>query len=168
LHITTGDALAHSISEQELKNIRLKKRISKLEDALSPKPLFAEPLAIISLNQMPPSTPRTSTRVRKAAKLMSRVRLCIAKNINKQLNIISQAWEVSSGLINLSQRITSFTEYLKRDLEHHEVFYKNVLSTFIAQVSNLSDYQRNQQQLPSNHNRIKQLRAGWLARIQML
>jgi hypothetical protein len=41
LHITTGDALAHSISEQELENIRLKRRISELEDTLSPKPLFA-------------------------------------------------------------------------------------------------------------------------------
>jgi hypothetical protein len=31
-----------------LENIRLKRRINELEDALSPKPLFAEPLAIIS------------------------------------------------------------------------------------------------------------------------
>jgi hypothetical protein len=58
-------------------------------------------------------------------------------------------------------------EYLKRDLEHDEAFYKNDLSTFIAWVSSLSDYHRNQQQFPSNH-RIKQLRAGWLERIQML
>jgi hypothetical protein len=34
-------------------------------------------------------------------------------------------------------------------------------------VSSLSDFHRNQQDLPSNH-RIKQVRVGWLARIQML
>jgi hypothetical protein len=79
LHITTGDALAHSISEQELENIRLKRRISELEDTLSPKPLFVEPLAIISPDQMPPSTPGTSTQVRKATKLLSRVRLYVTK-----------------------------------------------------------------------------------------
>jgi hypothetical protein len=47
LHLTTGDALSHSITEHELENIRLKKRISELEDALSPRPLFAEPLSIM-------------------------------------------------------------------------------------------------------------------------
>jgi len=41
LHITTGDDLSHSILEKELENLRLKRRISKLKDALSPKTLFA-------------------------------------------------------------------------------------------------------------------------------
>jgi hypothetical protein len=52
-------------------------------------------------------------------------------------------------------------------LEHDELFYKNALSTFVAQVSSLSDFHINQQDLPLNH-RIKQVRAGWLVRIQML
>jgi hypothetical protein len=48
LHRSIGNALANSISEQELQTIKLKKRISELEEALSPKPLFAKPLAILS------------------------------------------------------------------------------------------------------------------------
>jgi hypothetical protein len=72
LHNTIGDDLAHSISYQELENIILKRRISELEDSLSPKPLFAELLAIISPNQIPPSTQGTSTCVSKATKLLSR------------------------------------------------------------------------------------------------
>jgi len=40
LHITSGDALAHSILEQNLENIRLKIRIGELKDTLSSKPLF--------------------------------------------------------------------------------------------------------------------------------
>jgi hypothetical protein len=83
LHITTGDTLSHSISEQELENIKLKRRITELEDALSPKPLFAEPLAIVAPDQMPPSTPGTSVRVRKYAKFLNGVRLYVMENINK-------------------------------------------------------------------------------------
>jgi hypothetical protein len=56
---------------------------------------------------------------------------------------------------------------LQKDLEHDEAYYKNSLSTFIAWVTSLSDYHRNQQQLPSNR-RIKQLKSGWMERIQML
>jgi hypothetical protein len=114
LHFTIGDALAHSISEQELENVKLKRRISELEDALNPKPLFAEPLAIVASDQMPPSTPGTSVRVRKETNLLSGVRFYVAENINRRLDIISQAWEVNTNLRNLSQRITSFTEYLKK------------------------------------------------------
>ena len=47
LHLTTGDVLSHSITEQELEKVRLKKSISELEDALSPRPLFVEPLSIV-------------------------------------------------------------------------------------------------------------------------
>jgi hypothetical protein len=53
LHIFTGDALAHSILEQEMENIKLKIRINELEETLSLKPFIADPLAIIALDQIP-------------------------------------------------------------------------------------------------------------------
>jgi hypothetical protein len=81
---------------------------------------------------MPQSTPGTSTRVKKATKLLSGVRLYVTENINKRLDIISEAWEVSTSLRNLSQWITTFMEYLQKDLEHDELFYKNDLSTFVV------------------------------------
>jgi hypothetical protein len=62
---------------------------------VSPKPLFVEPLAILPSNQIPPSTPRNSTRVRKYTQLLSGVRLYVSKNINKRLDIISQAWQLA-------------------------------------------------------------------------
>jgi hypothetical protein len=65
LHLTIGDALAHSITEQELENIRLKKRISELEDALSPRPLFVEPLSIMVPKIVPQDTLGTSSKVKK-------------------------------------------------------------------------------------------------------
>jgi hypothetical protein len=53
----------------------------------------------------------------------------VTENINKWLSIILEAWEVSTNLRNLSQWITSFVEYLQKDLENDEFFYKNDLST---------------------------------------
>jgi hypothetical protein len=47
LHCSTRDDLFNSISNQELDTIKLKKRISELEEALTPKPLFSYPLAIL-------------------------------------------------------------------------------------------------------------------------
>jgi hypothetical protein len=58
-------------------------------------------------------------------------------------------------------------EYLQKYLEDDEFFYKNALSTFVSRVSSLSDFNRKQQDFPSNH-RIKQVKVGWLERIQML
>jgi hypothetical protein len=89
LHLSMGDALSHSISEQELQNIKLKKRISELEEALSPKPLFAQPLAILSSDQIPPSTPGTSKPIKKVVQLLSGVRVYVVENINKRLKIIT-------------------------------------------------------------------------------
>jgi hypothetical protein len=105
--------------------------------------------------------------VRKSSKSLRGIKLYIVESIHKRLNIISQAWEVSSSLRDFSQRITTFMEYLKKDLEHDESFYKKSLSTFNAWVSSLNDYHRNQQNLPSN-NRIKQLKLGWMTTIQKL
>jgi len=42
-----GESLAHSITEQEKENERLKKRVRELEEALTPKPLFLETLVVM-------------------------------------------------------------------------------------------------------------------------
>jgi hypothetical protein len=109
---------------------------------VSPKTLFVEPLAILPSNQIPPSTPINSTKVRKYNQLLSGLRLYVFENINKRLDIISHPWEVSTRLQNLSQRITSLTEYLKKYLEHVEVFYNNEVKNLIAWVTNLNDHHK--------------------------
>jgi hypothetical protein len=81
----------------------------------------------------------------------------VAENINKWLNTILEAWEVGTNLRNLSQRISSLTEYLQQDLDNDEYFYKNALSTFVARVSDMNDFTRKQQDLPSK-NRMKQIK----------
>jgi hypothetical protein len=70
----------------------VKKRIRKLEDALSPRPLFVEPLSIMVLETTPQGTPRTSSRVKKDAKFLSGVKMYIVEKRNKRLNTIIEAW----------------------------------------------------------------------------
>jgi hypothetical protein len=43
-----------------------------------------------------------------------------------------------------------FKEYLQKDLENDEGFYKEAVGTFAAKVSSLSDTHRREQNLPSN------------------
>jgi len=52
-HLTTGDDLAQSISEKDIEKIKLRRRISEMEDALGPKSIFVEPPSIISLDRFP-------------------------------------------------------------------------------------------------------------------
>jgi hypothetical protein len=96
--------------------------------------------------------------VRKVSQVLSEVRLYVVESIKERLKIIPQAWEVGTILHNLSQRITSFIEYLKKYLENDECFYNNEVKKFIARVTSLSDHHRSQQKLTSNI-RIKQIRA---------
>ena len=66
LHQCTWDTLFNSILEQEIQAIRLKKKICELDEALTSKPLFSNPLEILPVEQALPSTPRTIKIIEKA------------------------------------------------------------------------------------------------------
>jgi hypothetical protein len=110
--------------EQELENTKLKKRISELEDSLSPRPLFAEPLSIMVPETTPQDTPGTSTRVKRVAKLLSGVRMYIVENINKRLTTILEVWEVGTNLRNLSQRISTLITIYNKTWTMMSIFIK--------------------------------------------
>jgi len=88
-----------------------------MEDVLSPRPLFVEPLSIMVPKTFPQGTPGTSTRVKRAAKLLSDVRMYITNNINKRLTTILEVWEVGTNLRILSQIISTLIDYLQQDLD---------------------------------------------------
>jgi hypothetical protein len=52
-------------------------------------------------------------------------------------------------------------------MENDEGFYKDIVGTFSAKVSSLSDIHRREQNLPSNIQ-MKQINACWLKRIKSL
>ena len=73
LHWEIGEALAHTVDDQERENAKLKKRIVELEASLSPRPLFVEPLAIVhSFGE----SLRHAHKIDKATQLLSQVICC--------------------------------------------------------------------------------------------
>jgi hypothetical protein len=128
---------------------------------------LVEPLSIISPETVLEGTPSTSSKVKKVSKLLSDIKMYVAKVINKQLNTILEAWEVGTNLRIFSQLISFLIDYIQQDLENVGYVYKNEMSTFTTQVLDMNDLTRKQQDLRSN-NIMKQIKVGWLARIEFL
>jgi hypothetical protein len=133
-----GEALAHSIIEQEIENERLKKSVRELEDSLSLKPLFAEPLAMIVLEE----TTRSSSKVTKDAKSLVGVGRYVVENIDKRLSIMWEAREIVVEVGVIAERIHALNEYVQEDLHNDVHFYKNAVSTFVSRTSIMDDIVR--------------------------
>jgi hypothetical protein len=58
----------------------------------------------------------SSSKVTKDAKLLMDIRKYVAKNINKILSIILEAWEISMDVGVMTGRICSLKEYLQKYL----------------------------------------------------
>jgi hypothetical protein len=63
-------------------------------------------------------------------------------------------------------RIIHFKEYLQKDMEDNEGFYE-VVGTFVAKVSSLSDTHRREKNIQSP-TEMKKIKACWLKRIHSL
>jgi hypothetical protein len=66
------------------------------------------------------------------------IRKCVGDEIQKRVDLIQEIPDLAQSIANFSSRITNFKEYLQKDLENDEGFYKVVMSTFSAKVSRLS------------------------------
>jgi len=76
-------------------------------------------------------------------------------------------WELATNSATLSTRVFHFKEYLQKDFENDEIFYKEVVGTFSTKVLILSDIHRRDQNLPSK-SRLEQINACWLRIIKCL
>jgi hypothetical protein len=61
----------------------LKERISGIHEALTPRPLVAHQLAILSIEKSPPTTLETSKSIRKSLQLLNGGRGYVAKSLTK-------------------------------------------------------------------------------------
>jgi hypothetical protein len=78
------------------------------------------------------------------------VRKYVGVGIQKIIYSIQEIWELAQSSTNFSTRIIHFKEYLQKDLENDEGFYREVVGTFSKKVSSLSDTHRREQNLPSS------------------
>jgi hypothetical protein len=74
---------------------------------------------------------------------------------------------LSKVLLAFHPEYKNFKEYLQKDLENDEGFFKEAVNTFSAKVSSLNEARRKEQKLPSPY-RMKQINACWLRRIKEL
>jgi hypothetical protein len=111
--------------------------------------------------------PESSSRLKGTSSLLVSIRRYVRENIQKRMSLILETWELATSFVSLGSRMTNFRQYLQVDLENDEEFYKGAISTFVAKVSSLSEFQRKEEDFPSTIH-IKQLKACWLKRIKSL
>jgi hypothetical protein len=138
----------------------LKERVKELEYTLMPPPILASPLATIQ--------PRTSyLKLKGTSSLLVAVRKFVEENIKKRMSLILEAWDIGSNIVSFGSKLNSFREFLQSDFKNEEGFYKDVVTTFILKVSNMTDLKRKEEYFPSPA-RVKQLKACWIKKIKIL
>jgi hypothetical protein len=95
------------------------------------------------------------------------VRKHIGDIIKRRIALILETWELATNSTTLSTRVLHFKEYLQKDLENDEGFYKEAVGTFLTKVLSLSDINIRDQNIPSK-TCFKQINAFWLRRIKGL
>jgi hypothetical protein len=167
IHKVTGDALDVSIDDMEAENARLKERIQELEFTLMPPPILATPVATVQPGRNFEKTPESSIRLKGTSSLLVATRHYVEQNIKKIMSLILNTWDLASSFVSLGSKIQNTREYLKADIENDEGFFKDGLATFIMKVSTMTEYERKQEDLPSQAH-IKKLKACWIQRINVL
>jgi hypothetical protein len=132
----------------ENENLELKKRVKELEVAVVPTPLFPEPLSYVQPILELEEIPESNMKYKGSSSLFRDVRKYVGDTIQKWVDIIQEIWELAQNIVIFSSRIENFKEYLQKDLEIDEGFFKEVVNTFSAKVSSLNEARRKEQKLP--------------------
>jgi hypothetical protein len=69
--------------------------------------------------------------------------------------------DLSQSIASFSSIIQNFKEYLQKELENDEGFYREAVSTISTKVSSLSEAHRKEKKLASTYW-MKQVNACWL------
>jgi hypothetical protein len=90
-----------------------------------------------------------NNKLKGSSSLLLAVREYVGDGIQKRIDLIQEIWELVQSSTNFSTRIMHFKEYLQKDIENDEGFYK-AMGTFVTKILSLSDTQRREQNLPSS------------------
>ena len=103
------------------------------------KPLFAKPLSIV---QPIEDSSSQCQKFVKTTHLLLGAYYFFVENINGKSDKISKAFEVLENSYNMGTCIHYFKEYLAADIKGDEEFYVNVVSTFMAKSTSLTNEER--------------------------
>jgi hypothetical protein len=132
-HGATREALKQSVDTMEKENLELKQRIKELEATLMPRPLFPEPLNTIQPTLVLEDIPESNNKCKGSSSLLQAIRKYVGDAIQKRIDLIQEIWDLAQSVSNFLTRITNFKEYLQKDLENDEGFYKDIVGTFSDQ-----------------------------------
>ena len=107
-----------------------------------PLPLFATPLEMVG--------PTTS--------LLTQAQGYVENNINRIMELITKAWEMSKDMVSFGTRVHAFHEHLQAYLKNKQGFYLDAVLPFGVKVIGMTEFRRRQEDLPSL-DRIDQLKA---------
>jgi len=86
--------------------------------------------------------PESNIKYKVSSILLQKIRKYIGDAILKRIIIIQEIWDLAQIIATFSTRIQNFKEYLQKDLENDEGFYREVVNTFSAKVSSLREAHR--------------------------
>ena len=155
------------IDDMETENARIKERIKELDSTLMPSPILATMVSAIQPEKSSSKTPESSLRIKGASSLISVTRHYVEENIKERMSLILETWDLANNFVSLGSKIQNTMEYLQDDLTKDEGFYKYALSTFVINISGITQYQIKQEDFPSQI-RVKQSKACWIKMINIL
>jgi hypothetical protein len=134
-----------SIGDIKNENAILKYRVRVLEKNFMPQPLFASPIATIQPLRSLQGRLESSSRLEGTSSFLTAIKRYVSENIQKRMSLIVETWELTTSFVSLGLRLTNFRQYLQANLKNDEEFYKGAISTFVAKVSGLREFQRKEE-----------------------
>jgi hypothetical protein len=144
----------------EAENARVKERLNEFEQAFIATPEFASPLA-----KNVPAT--TAAKMKVSSTLLACSRALVENNINKRMQLVTEAWETSQNLVSFGKKANDLLEHLEANLKNDQHFCEEVLTPFSNHVVNTSELKRRQEKLPSP-KRTKKVKACWQKKVKNL
>jgi hypothetical protein len=94
-------------------------------------PLFASPLVIAMSATL-------VAKLKGSSSLLTSCRGYGERNINKIMELITQAWETSQSMASLGTRAHDLRKHLQADLKNEESFYIDMVIPFGVHVNNMT------------------------------
>jgi hypothetical protein len=145
----------------------LKEKEKELEKYFLPIPFLVEPITTIQPLCSLEDVPKTSSSLKGSSSLLVVIRKYIGDSLKKRITLTLEIWELTTSSTTFSTRVLHFKEYLQKDLENVEGFYKEAMATFLVKVLSLSDLHQRDKNI-SSKTHMKQINSCWLKIIKCL